>query len=103
MGAARDNYTSRGDCVFSPWNDSNHTYSLLQLDLGTTPLTKLEVVSMLNACNISRVSLQYYDYNRPKKYYIKLYLGTQNTVGFAWNFDMENVQNKKEIPWLESF
>ncbi len=83
-------YTGRGFCGFSPWIHPNYAYSLVQLYLGSNPLSNIEIVSALNSFNIAYGIYYYFYGDRPEKYNPKLYFGTIQSVAKQWNFDQQN-------------
>lgn len=101
--SARTTYTARGWNALTSWDDDKYTYSQMQLYLGTNPISLLEVVSLLNINNISSYMFTYNDQVRPPKYNPIMNLGVINTSAIMWNIDLETGQNKKEIPWPESY
>ncbi len=82
-------FTSRGWVALSPWNDATFAYSILQIALGTNPISYLEVVSGLNAINLGTYTYHYNSNNRTQKYNPKVYIGTAQTLGIDWNFDQQ--------------
>jgi len=85
-----------GRVAFCPWNDVLYNCSILQLNLGSNPISSLEVVSSLNSFNLT-YGMYYYSYDsRTKKYNPKVYLGAVQTTSGAWNLDRQNAQN-----WVE--
>ncbi len=98
----RYEFTGRGRNTISPWNDATYTYSILQLNLGSNPISKLEVASALNTVNIG-IYMYAYDYtNCTAKYAPKVYIGTPQTLGRGWNFDAQNIENYPSI-WPQSY
>ncbi len=104
----RYDYTGRARCTISPWNDATFAYSLLQLNLGYNPMSKLEVVSALNTVNISTQMYAYSPTNRTERYYPKVYIGTPVTTAKRWNYD-DSISpkipddNSSKIGWPENF
>ena len=96
----RYGFTSRGFAFLQSWNDASYTYSILQLNLGSNPISKLEVASALNTLNLGRAMFYYgYDINT-KKYNPRVYLGTPTTSAYSWNFDQQTGINHPSI-WPE--
>ena len=85
----RYDYTAPGYCTISPWVNSSCTYSLLQLNLGSNPLSKLEVVSLLNIPSQGHAMYHYNSANRTQKYNPKVYLSTLQSVALQWNRDYQ--------------
>ena len=96
----RYDYTAPGYCALSSWNDATYTYSILQLNLGSNPISKIEVVSTLNTLNLGRAMYYFYYKYRLPKYNIKVYIGTSQTIAIQWNFDLQNIENYPSI-WPE--
>ena len=82
----RYEYTASGFCGLSTWNESQ-AYALGQMNLGYNPLSKIEVVSSLNLFNQGRGMYYYTLSNCTERYYPKVYLGTTQTIAYAWNYD----------------
>ena len=97
---ARYAFTSRGWVALSPWIEIVYAYSLLQLNLGSNPNSRLEVVSTLNTLNLSHEMLHYNYANSLERYYPKVYLGTSQTIARNWNMDLQNIEKYPEI-WPE--
>ena len=57
--------------------------------LGYNPLSKIEIVSGLNVFNYASGSLAYNSGNRTQKYNPKVYIGTSQTIAYAWNYDRQ--------------
>ena len=85
----RYDYTAPGYCALSPWVNSSYTYSLLQLKLGSNPLSKLEVVSSLNLLSQAINMYFYHSADRTQKYNPKVYIGTSQTIAIQWNYDIQ--------------
>lgn len=99
----RDVYTSKGMDAFTPWKNPANMYSELQLYLGYNPISKLEVVSLVNLFNLSHYSLSYYEPTRTSRYYPKIYLGLLSTTSADWLMDHQNGGNITLSRWPESF
>ncbi len=92
----RNRLTSRGFCALSPWNGSGYEYSVLQIKLGSNPLSKIEIVSLLNLSN-NGFQMYHYNYvNCTKKYNPKVYLGAVQSVTTAWQVDLQNGSNRAD-------
>ena len=96
----RYDYTAPGYCTISPWVNSSCTYSLLQLNLGSNPLSKLEVVSLLNIPSQGRAMYYYNSADRTQKYNPKVYIGTLQTTSKEWNLELQTGINYPSI-WPE--
>ncbi len=99
----RYDYTAPGYCALSSWNDATYTYSILQLNLGSNPISKLEVASMLNILSQARYTYHYNSYNCPERYYPKVYIGTSQTIAYAWNHDSQNGTETTLPNWPQSY
>ncbi len=89
----RTSLTSRGFCALSPWNGSGYEYSVLQIKLGSNPISKMEIVSLLNLSNTGFQMYHYNYVNCTKKYNPKVYLGAVQNVSKAWQVDLQNGTN----------
>ncbi len=86
----RISLTSRGWISFGAWPQEVYTYSLLQINLGNNPNSRLEIVSSLNMLEIGRATY-YYDYRYcTEKYNPKVYFGTIQSFVPDWNLDYQN-------------
>ena len=99
----RYEFTSRGWVALSPWNSSTYTYSILQIGLGSNPISKLEVVSGLNAINLGTNTYHYNSNNCTTKYNPKIYLGTSQTIAAGWNYDSQNTSKPPANQWPQNF
>ncbi len=99
----RYEFTARALHAFSSWNSSTYTYSILQLYKGYNPLSKIEVVSSLNLFNQGRGMYYYTLSNCTERYYPKVYIGTSQTIAYAWNYDRQNGQNLVISNWPQSY
>ena len=84
---ARYAFTSRGWVALSPWIEIVYAYSLSQLNLGSNPLSKLEVASMLNILSQANRMYQYYSSEMASTYKLKVYLGTLQSIANWWLYD----------------
>ena len=96
----RYGFTGRGRNTISPWNDATYTYSILQIGLGSNPISKLEVASALNTVNIGTYTYHYNSNNCTTKYNPKIYLGTSQTIALGWIYDLQNIEKYPET-WPE--
>ncbi|HBD06566.1 MAG TPA: hypothetical protein DCY93_04070 [Firmicutes bacterium] len=81
--------TSKGFGIFDSLSDKYYTYSVLKINTGTNPMSRLEVVSLLNSFNIT-TSMFFYGYNnRTAKYNPKVYLSAVQSVAPGWNYDYQ--------------
>jgi len=81
----RNIQTNRGVFAISSWIDGTYASSVIQLILGSNPISKLEVVSALNSFNLARWQ---YHFNEPvytKKYNLKVHIGTVQSMAINWN------------------
>ncbi len=92
--------TNRGKLALATWNNRNYIYCLLQINKGNNPIGNLQVVSTLNTLNLSHEMLHYDYENSLERYYPKVYLGTTQTIAYAWNFDYQKGINHPSI-WPE--
>ena len=99
----RYEFTGRGRNTISPWNDANYTYSIFQLQIGSNPISKLEVASALNTLNLSRGILHYNYQNCTSNYYPKVYIGTTQTVSDKWIYDNQNTSKPPANTWPQNF
>ncbi len=92
--------------IFSPWDEDSFIYSLNMIYRGNNPLSKLEVVSLININNQAASMYEFYYANRLGKINLKLYLGTISTFAYRWifdNFGPENVQKIDPKSWPNSY
>ncbi len=82
-------FTVRGWGALHPWTDTSYAYSMLQINMGSNPLSRIEVVSGLNLSNQARHMYHYNPNVMPKKYAPKVYLGTPQVLGTGWNSDSQ--------------
>ncbi len=95
----RNSRTSRGFIALSTWNDSSQIYSLGQINLGTNPNSRLEVVSVLNSFNLAK-NLFHFNYpNSTGKFNPKVHFGTIQSIAVRWNYDYQTGQ-KNGLPNL---
>ena len=90
----RYEYTAGGFSSFQPWNETSCAYSILQLYKGYNPLSKIEVVSLLNLFNQAHQMYAYSPAYCTERYYPKVYIGTAQTLGIDWNYDSQKYANK---------
>ncbi len=83
----RTSQTSRGMFTVSPWLGDNSIYDFSALNLGNNFISSLEIVSALNAFNISRYQYHFNYYNCPQKYNPRVYLGAIQTASTYWLYD----------------
>ncbi len=95
----RTNFTSRGWVALTPWNNPDHTYSIMQINLGNNFISTLEIVSALNSFNITREMYLYNHINRTEKYNPKVYLGAVQSMAKQWNLDNQDSQ-KVDPKWV---
>ena len=73
------------------------------LNTGTNPLSRIEVVSLLNILKIGKEMLHYNSYNCPERYYPKVYIGTSQTIATGWNRDSQNTSKPPANTWPQNF
>lgn len=73
---------------------------MVLINLGNQVTAKLEIVSGLNMPNVSQAYLYYDGVNNLNKYTLKIYLGLNSTLGYAWNNDY---QAPPSTTWPESY
>ncbi len=83
----------------NPWNNPDYTYSVIMINSGSNPLSKLEIVSTLNSFNFAYFQLHYNGPTCMPKYNPKVYLGAVQTVAENWNYDYQPGQTNP-LPWL---
>ena len=81
--------TARAKFNLSPWSEPQYSYSILQLENGNNPLSRLQVVSKLNILSQARYTYHYNSYNCPERYYPKVYIGTSQTIATGWLYDTQ--------------
>ncbi len=81
--------TARAKFNLSPWSEPQYSYSILQLENGNNPLSRLQVVSKLNILSQARYTYHYNSYNCPERYYPKVYIGTIQTIAKGWIYDLQ--------------
>jgi len=102
----RKAYTAPSFDIFSTWYSSQHTYSTLLINAGTNPMSKLEIVSLINTFNLAFEMFAYHNQNRTKRFYPKVYFGTVQTASTYWNYDVQGNENldqtrgEKSGSWL---
>ncbi len=97
----RTGLTSHGFVGLSPWSDSKYTYSVLQINLGSNFIAKLEIVSALNSFNLA-LQMYHFNYvNCTSKYNPKLYLGAFQTTSENWDLDYQD-PTKVDQKWAGS-
>ena len=92
----------------SPWNRSDVDHGILQLYLGYNPISKLEVVSLLN---IPSQAHEMYYYNTGSclvKYNPKVYLGTLQSIAYWWLCNREtdwilDSNTTPKLTWPQAF
>ncbi len=70
-----------------PWNKEVEKYTTGQINLGSNPISKLEIVSSLNSFNLGRMMYHYNYTVCTQKYNLKVYFGTIQSVNESWNWD----------------
>ncbi len=87
---ARNIFTARGWHILSPWNSTTHDYVICRINLGSNPISNLEVVSSLNILSQTTNMYHYYYGYCLQNYAPKLYLGTLQTTAQTWLYDNFN-------------
>ncbi len=72
------------------FNKKQHFCLLFWLNLGSNPISKLEVASALNTVNIGIYMFGYDTSTYPRKFNLKVYIGTPQTLGRGWNIDTQS-------------
>ncbi len=82
-------YTARGYGSFGSWSPSGYEYSMFSIISGSNPLSRLEVVSLLNIPSQAHELYYYSSTSCPAKYAPMVYLGTTQTIALNWLFDRQ--------------
>ncbi|HBD06379.1 MAG TPA: hypothetical protein DCY93_03100 [Firmicutes bacterium] len=77
---------------FGPWNYESQNYALGQINLGSNPLSKVEIVSVLNSFNYATFSWWYDAPYATPKYNPKVYMSTVQSVSKSWLYDYQTGQ-----------
>ncbi len=88
----RTSQTSKGTHMFTSWSDARCTYSIAMVNLGSNPISKLEIVSALNSANLGDYMFYYNSGYFLSKFNLKYYLGTIQTASVEWNFDYDSAR-----------
>ena len=94
---ARYNFTRRGWAFLQSWCVSKFEYSILQIALGSNPISKLEVVSAPNVLSYAVNSLFYSTKEDTAKYNPMVYLGTISATSSGWIYDGQDATNQVKI------
>ncbi|HBD06175.1 MAG TPA: hypothetical protein DCY93_02045 [Firmicutes bacterium] len=89
---ARNSLTSSGLGALRPWDNKKFTYAFAQLNLGSNPISNLEIVSSLNSFNLAYGMYYYGADTYVQKYNPKVYLSAVQSVTKQWNYDPENAE-----------
>ncbi len=103
---ARYNFTRRGWAFLQSWCVSKFEYSILQIALGSNPISKLEVVSAPNVLSYAFNSLFYSTKEDTAKYNPTVYLGTISATSSGWIYDGQDATNQVKIDpnsWPQNF
>ena len=78
------------------------------LNTGTNPLSRIEVVSLLNILKIGKEMLHYNYQNCPTKYAPKVYLGTLQSIAYWWLCNREtdwilDSNTTPKLTWPQAF
>ncbi len=87
---------------FGPWNSAENNYSIGQINIGSNPLSKLEVASCLNLFDYAKFSWWYDAPYSPQKYNPKVYLGTVQSVAYQWIYDRDSARENPSEPLQKS-
>ena len=93
----RYEFTAASFTTISPYIETGYNYGMAQLNLGSNFISKLEVVSGLNAINLGTYTYHYNSNNCTTKYNPKIYLGTFQTIAAGWNYDTQKGINYPSI------
>ena len=93
----RYQFTSRGELGISPWVPADKVYGIIRINLGSNPISNLEVVSSLNILSQTTNMYHYYYGYCLQNYAPKLYLGTLQTTAQAWLYDNFNGTETDQI------
>lgn len=85
--SSRNKFTAPTIAWLCPWNNKNHVYSMGQLYLAYSPVSKLELVDLINLLNISYDSFFHSYTECPSKYNPKIYLGVLKSISVNWQYD----------------
>ncbi len=89
---SRTSQTSRAVDGMTAWINPDSTYSVFQLNIGSNPNSKLEIVSALNSFNLANRMFQFYYPSFISKYNPKVYFGTIQSVADSWQNDVQTGQ-----------
>jgi len=87
LAYGRTSFTAQAKAGFGPWIHNNYKYSIGQINLGSNPNTKLEIVSVLNLRNLATDSFFYNTENSAVKYNPKVYISAIQTASKNWIYD----------------
>ena len=96
----------RGWAFLQSWCVSKFEYSILQIALGSNPISKLEVVSAPNVLSYAVNSLFYSTKEDTAKYNPMVYLGTISATSSGWIYDGQDATNQVKIDpknWPNSY
>jgi len=98
----RSSFTASGTLALAPYLKNSTYYENVNINLGSNPISKLEVVSSLNSFDLTYLQYHYNNGNCTSKYNPKVYLGTVQTAALNWNFEVNpSAQNaQKSGSWL---
>ncbi len=100
----RTSFTSRGYLAFSPYTVWSSLYEVGNINLGTNPLSLLEIVSALNSFNLGPWQYQFNYLNCAEKYNPKVYLGAVQSTTYGWNKDAQGGpgSGQKSGSWIKN-
>ncbi len=88
----RSSFTASGTLAIAPYKLVNTYYEIVNINLGSNFISKLEVVSALNSFNLANSEYHFYCDNCIPKYNPKIYLGTVQSASVNWNMDVQKGQ-----------
>ena len=87
----------------STWNDLGYNYGIDQINIGSNPLSKLQVASSLNLFNQARNMYYYSNTNCEQMFALKVYFSTLQTLSNNWLYDMKNSIETTLPNWPQNF
>ncbi len=83
----RNNISSKGIYALASFYGYHNQNSIHTINLGSNPVSLLEVVSSLNSFNLGHFHFHHYIRISPEKFNLKVYLGAVYSVSHQWNYD----------------
>ncbi len=87
----------------STWNDLGYNYGIDQINIGSNPLSKLQVASSLNLFNQARNMYYYSNTNCEQMFALKVYFSTLQTLSNNWLYDIQNGTETTLPNWPNSY